>query len=80
MVKVYSIPNCPWCQKLKKYLSLNNIDFTEVNVEDDEAGRDELFALTNQLNVPVAQIEKNVVIGFNKEELDTYLNLNQGGM
>lgn len=80
MVKVYSIPNCPWCQKLKKYLSLNNIDFTEVNVEDDEAGRDELFALTNQLNVPVAQIEKNVVIGFNKEQLDTYLNLNQGGM
>lgn len=80
MVKVYSIPNCPWCQKLKKYLSLNNIDFTEINVEDDEAGRDELFALTNQLNVPVAQIEKNVVIGFNKEQLDTYLNLSQGGM
>ena len=27
MVKVYSINECPWCEKTKKYLKSRNVDF-----------------------------------------------------
>jgi glutaredoxin-like YruB-family protein len=75
MITVYSIPNCPWCHKVKKYLELKEEAFTEINVEEDEEGRAELLKLTNQLNVPVANINKNIVIGFDKEKIDEYLAL-----
>ena len=46
MIKVYSIPDCPWCQKVKKYLELRQVKFQEVNIESDLEGRKELLALT----------------------------------
>lgn len=75
MITVYSIPNCPWCHKFKKYLDLKEEAYTEINVEDDDAGRAELLRLTNQLNVPVANINENIVIGFDKDKIDEYLAL-----
>lgn len=75
MITVYSIPNCPWCHKVKKYLELKNAAFTEINVEEDETGRDQLLRLTNQLNVPVAVINEHIVIGFDKEKIDESLAL-----
>ena len=39
MVKVYSITQCPWCDKVKKYLKSTNIAFEEHNIEisDEDA-------------------------------------------
>lgn len=75
MIKVYSIPDCPWCVKVKKYLNSKNIDFEDINVQENISGRDEMISLTNQSSVPVINIDGNIVIGFEKEKLDTLLNL-----
>ena len=29
MVKVYSINDCPWCEKVKKYLKSKNVEFIQ---------------------------------------------------
>ena len=73
MIKVYSIPDCPWCQKVKKYLELRQVNFQEVNIESDLEGRKELLALTKQLSVPVTSINGRLIVGFEREELDEAL-------
>ena len=74
MVKVYSIPDCPWCVKVKKYLNSKNIEFEDINVQENVDGREEMISLTNQSSVPVINIDGNVIIGFEKEKLDSLLN------
>ena len=75
MVKVYSIPDCPWCVKVKKYLNSKNIEFEDINVRENVDGREEMLSLTNQSSVPVINVDGNVIIGFEKEKLDSLLNL-----
>ena len=40
MVKVYSINECPWCEKTKKYLKSRKVDFEEHNIELNDDDRD----------------------------------------
>ena len=76
MVKVYSISNCPWCTKVKKYLKVNNVEFEEHNVEENDADRDELYKISGDLIVPVTTIDgKNYVLSFDKAKLDALLGL-----
>lgn len=75
MVKVYSTPDCPWCKKTKTYLNSKGVEYVDVNVEEDMEGRKELLALSKQQSIPVINIDNNIVIGFDKEKIDEYLNL-----
>ncbi len=76
MVKVYSVPNCPWCDKVKKYLKLKNIAYEEFNVEDDDDARNELYKISGDQIVPLTTIDgKAYVISFDKAKLDALLNL-----
>lgn len=36
-VKVYSKSNCPFCVQAKQFLKKNEIEFTEVNLDDEDA-------------------------------------------
>ena len=76
MVKVYSISNCPWCEKVKKYLKLKNIEYQEINVEGNQEPTDELYKISGDEIVPVTTIDgKNYVVSFDKEKLDALLGL-----
>ena len=37
---VYSKTVCPYCVQAKNYLKQNNIDFQEINIEQDEQARE----------------------------------------
>lgn len=75
MVKIYSIPECSWCQKAKQYFKLKNIAYNDINVQDDIAGREEMITLTKQQGVPVIIIDNSIIIGFDRDKIDTLLNL-----
>ncbi|AGK99332.1 glutaredoxin domain-containing protein [Clostridium pasteurianum] len=70
MIKIYSTPTCPWCKKTKEYLKSKSIDFIDVNVADDMKEREEMRSLSRQSGVPVINIDGNIVVGFNKGEID----------
>jgi len=40
MLTIYSKTVCPYCVQAKNYLRQNNIDYREVNIEQDESARD----------------------------------------
>ena len=66
MIKVYSTNTCPWCDKVKNYLKSENIEFQELNVHDDMIAREEMIKKSNQMSVPVLDIDNNIIIGFDK--------------
>lgn len=75
MVKVFSTPTCPWCKKVKDYLKSNNVEFQDINVAEDTAARKEMFQISNQMGVPVVQIDHKVILGFDKDAIDETLGL-----
>lgn len=77
MIKIYSLPTCSWCQKAKKYFSLNNFEYTDINIQEDEAAGDEMERISGQDSVPVIVINDKVIIGFDKAAIDEATGLNK---
>ena len=74
MVKVYSTNTCPWCVKAKNYLTSSGVEFEEFNVQEDMTARDEMINKSKQMGVPVLDIDGTVIVGFDKNAIDTALN------
>lgn len=54
------------CVKAKTFLKSENIEFQELNVQDDMEAREEMIKKSNQMGVPVLDINDNIIIGFDK--------------
>lgn len=75
MVKVYSTNSCPWCVKAKNYLKSVNIEFEDLNVQEDMTARDEMIIKSKQMGVPVLDINGTIIVGFDKNAIDSALNI-----
>jgi len=73
-VVVYSTPTCPYCKRVKDYLSRKEIPFVNHNVAEDRDAAKEMIKKSGQMGVPVIIIDGEVVVGFNKSLLDTLLS------
>jgi len=51
-VTLYVSDWCPYCQRAKGLLAQKDVDFREVNVEDDAKLREEMIARSNRRTVP----------------------------
>ncbi len=69
MIKVYSTPTCPWCQRVKEFLKENRVEFENVDVSADQDAAMEMIEKSNQMSVPVIDFNGVVIIGFNEEAL-----------
>jgi len=72
---IYSTPFCPYCIVAKNYFKKNEVEFEEINVEGDERAFNEMVEKSGQMNVPVIEIDGEVVVGFNKGRVDELLGL-----
>ena len=64
MVKVYSIPECPYCTELKDILTKEGIEFTDVNVNlpENEAEYNKLHEITKSDDVPIVKVGKQLLV------------------
>jgi len=69
MVKIFVTPVCPYCYTLKEFLKENNIEFEEIDVSQDEKIKEELIKKTGKIEVPVLEIDNQLVVGFDKEKI-----------
>lgn len=74
-VLVYSTPACPWCHKAKDYFKEKGVEFTDYNVASDQAKADEMVKKSNQMGVPVIDINGQIIIGFDRGKIDELLGL-----
>ncbi len=76
MVKVYTITNCPWCEKTKKYLKSKGVEYEAHNIEENDADAEACINLTGDTAVPVTTIDdKNYVLGFDKAKIDALIGI-----
>lgn len=74
MVKVYSTNACPWCVKAKNYLKSINVEFEDLNVQEDMIARDDMIKKSKQMAVPVLDVNGTIIVGFDKNAIDSALN------
>lgn len=74
-VEIYTTPWCAYCKMAKEYFKKNNITYTEHDVADDSAKRQEMIDKTHQMGVPVIIIDGQIVIGFDRGKIDQLLGI-----
>lgn len=72
-VKIYTLPTCSWCVKLKEWLKKKKVSFQEFDLIEEENARDEIIEKSGQMSVPVIEIDGKILIGFNEKKLEAAL-------
>lgn len=62
MITVYSKPNCVNCIKLKTQFKNTGIDFTEVNILEDDEAR-EMLVSKGLMSLPVVDLDGELILG-----------------
>lgn len=64
MVKIYSIPDCPYCAELKDILTKEGVEFVDVNVNlpENESEYNKLNEITKSDEVPIVKIGKQLLV------------------
>ena len=63
-VTVYSTDRCPYCTRVKGLLAGRGVEFTEVDLSMDPAGRVELANRTGMMTFPQVIVGDNLLGGF----------------
>ncbi len=74
-VTVYTTPSCSWCTTLKRYLRSNNIRFSEVDVSQNQQAAEQMVRKSGQQGVPQTHIEGQIIVGFDKNRINTLLGI-----
>jgi len=74
-VTIYTTPSCVYCKMTKAFFKKNNVQYDEKDVSTDAAARDEMIAKSNQMGVPVVDVDGELSVGFDKERLSQLLNI-----
>lgn len=75
MVKLFVTPSCAYCFTLKEFLKEHNIEFEEIDVSKNKEAREEIIKKSGQLEVPVVEIDGQIVVGFDKGKICKLLNI-----
>jgi len=72
---MYTTPTCVYCKMAKEFFQKNNVVYEEHNVAEDEQARDEMVKKSQQLGVPVIDIDGQIFVGFDQAGLKKALEL-----
>jgi len=76
-VTIYTTPSCVYCKMTKAFFKEHNVQYEEKDVSTDAVARDEMIAKSNQMGVPVIDIDGEFIVGFDKERISKLLNINK---
>jgi len=75
VVKIYTTNFCPYCEMAKEFLKENNVEFEEINVENDHKAAQEMVEKSGQRGVPVIDINGEIIVGFNRKRIKEVLKI-----
>jgi len=75
-VKIYINDDCAYCFTLEEFLKENNIQFESINISKHKERLSDVIKKSGEKQVPIIEIDKEIVIGFNKERICRLLNIN----
>ncbi len=74
-VTVYSTPTCPWCHKVKDFLTKHKVKFEDKDVATDEKAREVMLEKSGQMGVPQIDVDGEIVVGFDEQKLKKILKI-----
>ena len=75
-VTVYSTPSCSWCTTLKRHLDQYGVHYREVDVSKDQKAAEAMTRKSGQQGVPQTEINGQMIVGFDKNKINTLLEIN----
>lgn len=72
-VIIYSADWCAFCHAAKQYLDKLGVKYIEKNVEEDRAFAQESVDKSNQMGIPVIDINGDIIVGFDRPKIDDAL-------
>lgn len=72
-VKIYTTSTCFWCNAAKEFFKKKGIAFKEINVSASPIAQFEMIKKSNQMGVPVIDINGQIIVGFNKDRIEEVL-------
>lgn len=72
---IYTTPTCVYCKMTKEFFREHNVQYTEKDVAGDAAAREEMVQKSEQMGVPVIDIDGELVVGFDKKRLSELLKI-----
>lgn len=78
-IKLYELPGCPYCAKVKEKLNDLNLKYDSIKVPNDHEKRDEVKEVSGQTAVPVLVDENKDIEGMSEsDEIIKYLEKTYG--
>ncbi|MBN1340782.1 MAG: hypothetical protein JXA03_15745 [Bacteroidales bacterium] len=75
-VTVYTTPTCSWCNTIKTHFRKHGIRYREVDVSRNQSAAEEMQRKSGQMGVPQTDIGGEIVVGFDKQRINTLLGIN----
>lgn len=69
-ITIYSADWCGYCHAVKNYLDGLGVEFTEKNIEQDQAYAQESVEKSGQMGIPVVDIDGTIIVGFDRQTID----------
>jgi len=75
-ITVYSASWCAFCHAAKDYFDKLGVKYTDKDVEKDPKSLQESIDKSGQMGIPVIEIGKDIIVGFNRPSIDAALKAN----
>jgi glutaredoxin-like YruB-family protein len=76
-IRLFTTPTCSYCVTLKKFLQEHNVQFEVVDVLADKEAQEEMVQKTNQMTVPVLDINGEFIVGFDRKQIIEKLGIKE---
>jgi glutaredoxin 3 len=73
MVTVYSATWCAFCHAAKEYFDKLGVKYDDKDIEKDPKNAEESVSKSNQMGIPVIDIDGTIIIGFDRPKIDAAL-------
>ncbi len=74
-VIVYSTSSCPWCHRAHDFFKKNKINFTDINIGENQKAAKEMVKKSGQKGVPVIDINGEIIVGFDEQAIKKALKI-----
>ncbi|MEK6834734.1 MAG: glutaredoxin family protein [Nanoarchaeota archaeon] len=75
-VTIYMTNHCPWCHKTIELFNEKGIKFKQIYVDEDHKAAQEMIKKSGQMGVPVIEIGKDIVVGYDIAAFKKLLKFN----
>ncbi|OGY56409.1 MAG: NrdH-redoxin [Candidatus Colwellbacteria bacterium GWA2_46_10] len=72
-IKMYSTPFCKYCKLAKEIFNKKNLSFEEIDITQNQKLMEEMLKKSNEMTVPVFDINGQILVGFNRTKLEEAL-------